>query len=75
MINTHALKVGDRVTVSEPGRKAVDMTVWMITPAGSNGLARSHGPRIHVHIRSGGNGVAFDQGSPVAQHITRADEA
>lgn len=60
-VNTHALKIGDKVLVTPKGdERTYEMTVWYISPAGSGAQAERHGPIIHAHIRKGGYGVGFD---------------
>ncbi|MFZ2176587.1 MAG: hypothetical protein WAW17_21610 [Rhodococcus sp. (in: high G+C Gram-positive bacteria)] len=67
--NVHAAKVGDQVRVTEPGREPLAMTVWLITPAGSDGRAYSAGPKIHAHIRPGGYAITFDGNSYHTPHV------
>lgn len=58
-VNTHRVKVGDKLVVTRDGRTNL-MTVWLISPGGEAGRAERHGRRIHAQIRPGGYGVAFD---------------
>ncbi|MBM4574842.1 hypothetical protein GS896_27680 [Rhodococcus hoagii] len=67
-----AAKVGDKITLAEPGRNPVPMTVWLISPAGSDARAISAGPKIHAHVRPGGYCITFDATSYHTPHIQPA---
>lgn len=70
--NTYAAKVGDTITITEPGREPLAMTVWLISPAGDAGRSFAAGPRIHAHIRPGGYAITFDAHSTITPHIHSA---
>lgn len=58
-VNLHALKVGDKLMITQD-TKAYEMIVWRIEPPMSSGRRESAGPWIMCHTRLGGYGVGFD---------------
>jgi hypothetical protein len=59
MLNTTALKVGDKLVIERDGQEHV-MEVYSISDPGTAGTAYYHGPHIGAWIRPGGYGVNFD---------------
>lgn len=70
--DVYAAEVGDKILFEEPGRNPLEMTVWLIEPAGSAARSCLAGPRVHAHIRPGGYGITFDADSYHTQHISPA---
>jgi hypothetical protein len=70
--NVHAAEVGDKIVVEEPGRNPLEMTVWLIEPAGSAARSYHAGPRVHARIRPAGYGISFDADSYHTPHIRPA---
>ncbi len=70
--DVHSAKVGDRIILEEPGRDAIEMTVWAIEPPGTAGRSRASGPLVYAHIRPGGFGITVDGDSCYQPHVRAA---
>lgn len=62
-INTHSIKVGDRIIYKPQGPEEMTMVVWEIRPPGTAGTRESAGPHVCAWLGPGRFGIVIHHDS------------